>query len=251
MDNDYGAYGIFARFYDEFTENIDYDKRGRYFESIIKRFGGKSGGTLLDLACGTGSLSEVMSKTGFNVIASDISEDMLAAAEQKKIKSGSDILYIKQDMTDFLLPGPVDIVICALDSLNHLDGIGEIEKTFRCVNKALEKDGLFIFDMNSIYKHRELLGNNRFVYEREDVFFVWQNEYDNGKVDMYLDFFIPVGEEMYERYSEDITEIAYEPDKITFLLEKTGFEPLAVYGDDSFEKAYERTERLIFTARKK
>ena len=250
MDNDNIAYGIFARFYDEFTENIDYQKRGEYFDSIIKRFGGIKNGKLLDLACGTGSLSEVMSSMGYDVTGADISEDMLAEAEHKRFQTGSNILYILQDMTELALDKPVDIVICALDSLNHLAGEGEVEKAFSSVSQNLKDGGLFIFDMNSIYKHSEILGNNRFVYERDDVFFVWQNEYENGRVDIFLDFFIPLESGLYERYSEDFSEIAYSTEKMTELLEKTGFSQLAIYGDDSFEQPNEHTERLIFVAQK-
>ncbi len=244
------SYGIFASVYDLLTENVEYEKRVEYVDSIIKKFNGKKNGVLLDLACGTGTLSELFSQYGYDVIGIDNSPDMLSVAMNKKYESGKNIQYVCQDMRKLNLYGNVDITVCALDSLNHLKSFADVEKTFECVFKFTEPDGLFIFDMNTIYKHREVLGSNTFIYDTDDVYCIWQNSCEDNTVSIYLDFFIPDDDGLYERYSEDFTETAYPIEQITHSLENIGFELLAVYGDDSFDTVNDKTERAIFVVRK-
>ena len=124
-------YSAFARYYDELTANIDYKKRGEYFHSIIKRFKTTKDNILLDLACGTGSISEVMAGLGYDVIGVDYSEEMLGIAMDKKFDSGLDIQYICQDMRELDLYGTVDVTVCALDSINHLAGLDDVKKVLR------------------------------------------------------------------------------------------------------------------------
>ncbi len=244
------SYGVFASVYDLLTENVEYDKRATYINSIIEKYGGKKNGILLDLACGTGSLSELFSAQGYDVIGIDNSPDMLSVAMNKKYESGNNIQYVCQDMREIDLYGNVDITVCALDSLNHLKRFDDVKKVFQRIFKFTENGGLFIFDMNTVYKHREVLGNNTFVYETDDVYCVWQNSCEEDTVSIYLDFFMPDDDGLYERYSEDFTETAYPIETIKKALIETGFEILAVYGDDSFENVTDTTERAIFTVRK-
>lgn len=244
------SYGIFASVYDLLTENVEYDKRAEYINSIIKKFSGKEKGVLLDLACGTGTLSELFSAQGYDVIGIDNSPDMLSIAMNKKYESGNNIQYVCQDMREIDLYGNVAITVCALDSLNHLKSFDDVKKVFQRVFKFTENGGLFIFDMNTVYKHREVLGNNTFVYDTDDVYCVWQNSCEGDTVSIYLDFFMPDDDGLYERYSEDFTETAYPVGQIKNALTETGFEILAVYGDDSFEDITDTTERVIFTVRK-
>ncbi len=244
------SYGIFASVYDLLTENVEYDKRAAYINSIINKFGGKENGVLLDLACGTGSLSELFSAQGYDVIGIDNSPDMLSIAMNKKYESGNNIQYVCQDMREINLYGNVDITVCALDSLNHLKCFDDVKKVFQRVFRFTESGGLFIFDMNTVYKHREVLGNNTFIYDTDDVYCVWQNSCESDTVSIYLDFFMPDDDGLYERYSEDFTETAYPIEQIKKALTKTGFEILAVYGDDSFDAVTDTTERVIFTVRK-
>ncbi len=243
------SYGIFAEFYDSLTENVEYQKRGEYFNSIIERFGGKKG-VLLDLACGTGSLSEVFDSFGYDVIGIDNSADMLCIAMNKKIEKGNNIQYVCQDMRKLDLYGNIDVTICALDSLNHLDSLSDIEAVFDGVYRFTEPGGLFIFDMNTEYKHREILGNNTFVYDKEDVYCVWQNFYENGIVSIYLDFFVPDENGMFEKFSEEFNETAYPLDDIKKLIENKGFEILGIYDEDSFEPIKANTQRAVFAVRK-
>lgn len=246
----YNGYGVFASVYDLLTENVEYERRAKYFDSLIKKLGGKQNGVLLDLACGTGSLSELFDSLGYDVIGIDNSPEMLGVAMDKKFESGRDIRYVCQDMRKLELYGNADITVCALDSLNHLENLSDVKKVFERVFRFTEPGGLFIFDMNTQYKHREVLGNNTFVYDTDDVYCVWQNSCTDSTVSIYLDFFIPDENGHYERYSEDFTETAYPVDEIIQAITQTGFEPEGIYAEDSFDEVCETTERVVFAVRK-
>ncbi len=246
------GYKSFSYFYDLLTENISYKKRAEYFDELIKRHGGKKN-ILLDLACGTGSLSEEMSRRGYDVIGVDNSEDMLNTAIEKKIENGLDIQYLCQDMTQLDMFGTIDVTICALDGINHLLNISDIERTFKRVSLFCEPEGLFIFDINTPYKHKNILGNNTFVYDMETVFCIWQNTYngnDDNRVDMSLTFFEKLKNGMYERYEDEFSEIAFEEDIIDELLRKSGLKIAAKYDYDSFDPPKKDSEKLVYVTRK-
>lgn len=250
------GYSVFSKYYDVLTENIDYAERAEYFEKLIRRFGGKAGGILLDLACGTGSLSEEMAKLGYDVIGVDGSEEMLSEALDKKLESGLPIQYLCQDMTELDMFGTIDVTICALDSLNHLESLSDIKRTIEKVSLFCEPGGLFLFDMNTPYKHKNTLADKTYVYDMEDIFCVWQNEYEGGadeRVNIYLDFFEKSDGEkgLYSRSSEDFSEIAFERDIIEDMLSKAGFELLAEYDYDTDESPTEASEKIVYAARKK
>ena len=144
------GYSVFARYYDELTANIDYKKRGEYFHEIIKKFKQTKENILLDLACGTGSISEVMAGLGYDVIGVDLSDEMLGMAIEKKFDSGLNIQYLCQDMRKLDMYGTIDITICALDSINHLASLDDVRKVFENVAFFSEQEGLFIFDENKL-----------------------------------------------------------------------------------------------------
>ncbi len=246
------GYKSFSYFYDMLTENISYKKRAGYFDELIKRHGGKKN-ILLDLACGTGSLAEELSRMGYDVIGVDNSEDMLNAAIEKKIKNGLDIQYLCQDMTQLDMFGTIDVTICALDGINHLPNISDVERTFERVSLFCEPEGLFIFDINTPYKHKNILGNNTFVYDMETVFCIWQNTYngnDDNRVDMSLTFFEKLENGMYERYEDEFSEIAFEEYIIDELLRKSGLQIAAKYDYDSFDPPKRDSEKLVYVTRK-
>ena len=242
-------YNFFAQFYDELSLNVEYEKRARYFDELINEFGiGR--GILLDLACGTGTLSFEMEKLGYDVIGTDLSEEMLDEAIKKKLEINSSAIFLNQDMTELDMFGTVSSTICSLDSVNHLDSLEKVEKTFGKVSLFTEPGGVLIFDVNTSYKHTEILGDNAFVFENEDCFLAWQNEVEEDKsVNMYLDFFIPNGEG-YSRESEFIKEYFYSDEELETALNKSGLEVCAVYDDLSKSKPHQKSERKIFVARK-
>lgn len=245
-------YSDFAFYYDGLTKNVDYKKRAAYFDMLIKKYCTSGGSYLVDLACGTGSLSEEFSSMGYDVVGIDYSEEMLSEALNKKFDSGSDIQYVCQDMTSFELYGNADIIICALDSINHLETADDIRKTIERAYLFLQKGGVFIFDANTAYKHREILGDNAFVFENEQVFCAWQNSYseEDNRVDISLDFFEKNDEGKYNRYCEDFSEIAPETEVIDRFLTDAGFSVEAHFDEDSTDPVHEKSQRIIYIAKK-
>lgn len=246
------GYGSFSAFYDRLTMNISYKERAEYFDSLVKRLGGKKN-ILLDLACGTGSLSEEFAKMGYDVIATDSSAEMLSCALDKKFESGLPIQYLCQDMTELDMFGTIDVTVCALDSLNHLANRSDIQKTFDRVSLFCEPGGLFLFDVNTPYKHRNILADNTFVYDLEDIYCVWQNSFTESTdctVNISLDIFEKDGSGKYSRYSEEFSEIAPCREDIEQMLVKSGMNVLAVYDYDTFDPPRSSSEKLVFAAGK-
>lgn len=244
------GYGVFSRFYDRLTENVNYPVRARYFDQLIRRWAGRPVELLLDLACGTGTLSVELSKLGYDVIGADGSEEMLAAALEKKMKHQADILFVCQDMENLDLYGTVDVVVCALDSLNHVTSPETLQKIFNRVSLFLAPGGLFLFDVNSLYKHREVLAGQTFVYDYGDIYCVWQNTCEDGEtVEISLDIFEQLEDRNdYQRYSECFSERAYSHEQILGFLKESGMELLAIYGDDTLEPPSDMSQRLIYAA---
>lgn len=247
------GYSAFAYFYDKLTLNISYKERAQYFDKLVSVHNGKRG-ILLDLACGTGSLSEEFAKMGYDVIGVDGSETMLNEALDKKFDSGLPIQYLCQDMRKLDMFGTIDVTICALDSLNHLNSLDDIQKTFERVSLFCEPGGLFIFDMNMPYKHKNVLASNTFVYDLEDVYCVWQNSFDSSsedcRINATLDIFEKNEDGSYRRYYDELSEIAFEREIIEQALIKAGMTVEAVYDYDTFNAPRTDSEKLVFTARK-
>lgn len=242
------SYSAFADYYDFLTENIDYNEISEYYNRLNEKFGGIKG-IMLDLACGTGNLSLLLSRMGYDVIGVDISEEMLSVAVSKEHEG---IEYLCQSMTELDMFGTIDGTICSLDSINHLENIDEVRKAFEKVSLFSNKGALFMFDINTIYKHENVLSDNTFVYDTEKVYCVWQNEYaGEGRTDIYLDFFSVDAESgLYERYYDDFSETAYPLRVIEKLLIETGFEVCACYEYLTENKPCENTEKVTFVARK-
>lgn len=246
-------YSVFAYYYDDLTQNVNYHERALYFNSLIEKFGGNTSGVLLDMACGTGSICEEMAKLGYDVIGADISEGMLNVAMDKKFDSGLNIQYVKQDMRNLDMFGTMDVILCVLDSLNHLPTIQDIQQTFERVSLFTEPNGLFIFDMNTLYKHKEVLANNSYIYETDDVFCAWENYYNasDNRVDITLNFFERCDANgKYNRYIEEFSEWAYSIDDILKALDSAGLKLIAMYDDDTFNPPSEHSQRVVFVSKK-
>ncbi len=242
------GYDIFARYYDALTVNVNYAQRAEYIEKLLKKLGHAPGLTL-DLACGTGSLTLELYKRGFDVYGIDGSSAMLSEAKDKAYDMEADVLFLYQKMQQLDLYGTVDTVICALDSINHLSGEEQVQETFKRVAFFMNDDGWFIFDVNTPYKHENVLGSNTFVYDLTDVYCVWQNKYDphNGSVRISLDFFERNGKS-YTRSSERFFEQVYTPEKIKEMLKNAGFDRVEIFGDLSFDEPTPTEQRLVFAA---
>lgn len=245
------SYSYFAKVYDLLTDNAEYAKAAERYVALAARYG-KGSGRAVDLGCGTGSLSVELCRLGYDVIGVDISPDMLSHAYNKAADKKLPIQFVCQDMTELELGGKVDVIFSYLDCIDHLPSMSEVKRTFERCAMHLDEGGLFIFDVNTVYKHREILSDNVFVFEREGLFCIWQNFYneENDSVDILLDFFEETDDGRYERYSEEFTERAYILGDISRRLEEAGFEVLGVYDEMTDAPASENSERAVFCARK-
>lgn len=244
------SYSEFADVYDILMKDAEYKKRTAYLWKLFKTHG-KTPKLLLDLACGTGEFSNAFAKKGIEVIGVDMSEDMLAVAREKTADNGLDILYLCQKAEELDLYGTVDGAICCLDSLNHITDIKNLTKAIKKVSLFLEEGSLFIFDLNTEYKHKNILGNNTFVMDEEDVYCVWQNRFDEKRLvtQITLDFFNFNGEN-YIRSSETFKERVYTKEQIEEILTKAGLEIQALYDDLSMCAPKEESQRIIYVTKK-
>ena len=245
------SYDIFSGFYDRLTDNVEYEKRADYFCRLLSMCD-INAGILLDLGCGTGSMSVKMADKGFDVIGVDISIGMLGVAQQKMYESGKQILFLNQPMQDIDLYGTVDCAICVLDGINHLNDSDEVRQTFEKVSLFMNKGGAFAFDVNTIYKHKNVLADNAFIYDFDDLYCAWQNSYneEDNSVDITLDFF-EEEEGVYYRSGESFSEQAYELGEISAWLEDAGFEIIGIYDDLTTTPVKPDSERAVFLAKKK
>ncbi len=245
------GYNAFAEVYDKLTDNIEYKKRADYVSALFDRYGVRGKEPILDLACGTGSLTIELAKLGYDMIGVDSSYAMLSQAQNKKYEENVDVLFLCQDMTELDLYGTISGAVCMLDSLNHLDSAEDVKRTIEKVGLFMEHGGIFIFDVNTIYKHREILGNNTFVYDCDDVYCVWQNSLnDDDSVDISLDIF-ERKDGAYYRSGEEFSERAYPIGRYKKWLGDAGFELLHIYDEMSDRELNDQTQRAVFVARYK
>lgn len=246
------SYGDFAYFYDGLTQNVDYEKRCSYISNLLAE-NGVGEGILLDLACGTGTVSIIMSHLGYDVIGVDASEDMLSVAQEKKMETGEDVIFLCQNMQQLDLFGTINAAVSTLDSINHVTNEAEVKEIFRRVSLFMEDKGLFIFDVNTPYKHKEILGDNTFVYDTDEAYCVWQNTTDESLLTkVSLDIFEKDedDEETYYRYSEEFCERAYDLDKIKSWLQEYKFEVIGIYEEMTKDEVKPNTQRAVFVAKK-
>ncbi len=235
-------YKGFANIYDRLID-FDYNKIADYYESVFEKFGERPK-LMLDLGCGTGTLTHIMRGRGYDMIGVDASEEMLMQAKNKD----SDILYLCQSMTGFELYGTVDAAISSLDCANYLLEDGELFKMFSLINNYLNPNALFIFDISSEKKLSETLGNNTFIYEEANIFYTWENSFDGNLLDMRLNFFEKDGN-IYRRTEEGQTQRAYSIEEVLDKAKKAGLICEGVFDGFTFENAKVDSERHVFVMR--
>ena len=246
------AYGsAFAAWYDLLTGEIDYPARAGYFDQMIRTWIPVTAQTiLLDLACGTGSLSVAFSELGYDVIGVDASAEMLSEAAAKN-SGDRPVLFLCQPFDRLDLYGTVDAAVCALDSINHIDDPDTVRKAFERVSLFTVPGGLFVFDVNTEYKHRENLADNTYFYDFDEVYCVWQNTTSQDlRTEISIDLFGRDGD-AYFREEEHFFERAYSHDQLCGWLEEAGYELLGVYAGDTFDPVQEDTQRAVYLARKR
>lgn len=244
------AYTSFASVYDTFMDNIPYEEWAEYLSGLLAEYE-VTDGIVLDLGCGTGTLTELMAARGFDMIGVDYSEEMLEIAMEKRAESGRDILYLLQDMREFELYGTVRAVISICDSLNYITEEEELEEVFRLVNNYLDPEGVFIFDFNTVYKYREILGDQTIAESREDCSFIWDNYYyEEEQINEYeLSLFLQEEGNLYRKYVETHYQKGYELETIKSLLEKSDMKFVTAYDAFTRNPPTKESERVYVIAR--
>lgn len=244
------AYESLAFSYDALTYDIPYEKILTFWEALLRR-NRVQANTVLDLACGTGSLSVLLAEKGYRVIGADASEDMLtvAAAKAAELEENRPF-FVHQTMQRLRLPQPVDAAICALDSINYVTKPEDVQKVMRRVYAALRPGGLFVFDINTPCKLRGLDGQV-FLDETDDCYCVWRAQFDSGRnLCRYgMDLFRKSGS-LWQRSFEEHLEYAYSAQELCRWLQEAGFTKIACYADRKLRKPAENEQRIYFSAKK-
>jgi len=240
------SYGALAGAYDALTTDVRYLRRADFLERLFR----KSlipVHTVLDLACGTGTLSCLLAERGYGVTAVDASEDMLAVAQQKAEGLVSPPLFLHQSMPRLRLLEPVDAVICTLDAINYLTKPADVQRTFERVSRWLKPGGQFIFDINSVQKLRRMDGQ-MYLDETDDIYCVWRTRYSSRTriATYWVDLFQKRKDGTWERSCEEHRERAYEIDELTGYLRAAGFDRIFVTGDLRSAPPRADEDRVIF-----
>ena len=234
-----GAYSILAKYYDTLMGDFDYDG---YFEFIKDRIVGEG----VDLACGSGEMTIRLAKDGKKMMGVDLSGEMLNVATQKAKKYALDVKWINLDMTQLELNHPVDFITCVWDGVNYIDG-SDLPKFFDTVRAALKDGGKFVFDISSQYKLEEILGDNLFCEDYDDVTYIWSNALGDGYVDMDIDFFEKIEGDTYRRIEESHRQYIHSVDFIKSCLKNWRVE---TFDGETYGKPNAKSKRIIFFAQK-
>lgn len=278
------SYTDFAQVYDELMDETPYEEWCDYLVTLLKKHGNTENdtnvtnrdneticerttadtasefvaenlaqerNTILDLGCGTGTLTELLARRGYDMIGVDNAQEMLQIAMEKRERSGLDILYLLQDMREFELYGTVGAVISVCDSLNYLLTEEDIVRTFAKVNDYLYPQGLFIFDFNTVYKYAEVIGDATIAENREDCSFIWENYYhEEQEINEYdLTVFVTEGR-LFRRFHEVHYQRGYRLEQMKALLLQAGLEFLEALDADTHGEVTEESERIYVVARK-
>lgn len=241
-----GSYENFARVYDELMDNVPYEEWAQFILNLLQDRK-ITEGLVLELGCGTGKLMTLLGKAGFDMIGVDNSVEMLQIAREK---TSQDFLYLLQDMREFELYGTVKAVISVCDSVNYITKKEELRKVFQLVNNYLDPEGLFIFDFNTEYKYRELIGETVIAEDREDVSFIWFNEYDEESHlnDIDLKVFVQEEGDIYRKFQEEHIQRGYTLPEIKQLLEESGLIFLEAYEEYTTQAPQMDSGRIVVVA---
>lgn len=248
-------YDLLAPFYDKFNGgDINYSDWADFIEKIINKhyLVGKPE-LVLDLGCGTGSMTLELAKRGYDMTGIDYSAEMLGIAGSRAAAEcvSDKMLWLMQDMRSFELYGTVDVAVCCLDGINHLTGSGDLDKTFDLVHNYLIPDGLFIFDINGKYKFENVYADRSYVIENEDAVCIWQNYYNSKSklCDFYITLFREGSDGRYERYDEIQRERMYTLRSVKAALKRNSLEFIGAWESFGFDEASDGSERIYIAAR--
>ena len=244
------AYEDFAEVYDTFMDNTPYEEWSRFVVKALREEK-ISEGLVLDLGCGTGTMTELLAEEGYDMIGVDLSDRMLDIAMEKREKSGKDILYLQQDMREFELYGTVRAVICLCDSLNYLLEEKELLETFRLVNNYLDPGGLFLFDFNTVYKYETVIGDSVIAENRDECSFIWENYYEeNEQINEYdLTIFVKQENDLFRKFTETHLQRGYTLAVMKRLVEEAGLIFKEALDADTHGPVTEESERIYVLAK--
>lgn len=247
-----GSYNNFASYYDYLmSEDINYERIVDFIENIFIEYEIEPQ-LVADLACGTGNITVPMSKRGYEMIGIDKSVQMLDVARAKAVSEKEDILFLNQSITKLDLYGTCDAFLCMIDGVNYIINPKALYNMFSRINKCfINPKGVFIFDISSYYKIKNIIGNNTFIHDGDDIFYTWENKFyeKNNLCNMYLNFFVRKGKG-YKRFSEHHIQRGYKREEIKMLLKKAGFKDIMEFNGFSMEKADDKSQRIVFVCRK-
>lgn len=244
------AYGEFAKIYDELiNEDINYDEMVKRILEICTDNNVELN-DYLDIACGTGNVTIRIAEHFKNIYGVDLSEDMLREAFEKFKAARIKGKIICQDMTELSLNNKFDLITSVLDSTNYITDLDDLKSYFKGVHEHLKDNGLFIFDVNSYYKLSEILGNNIYTYSEEEVFYTWENVFEDNLLSMFLTFFVKKGE-LYERFEEEHLERAYTEVELERALESVNLSVICKFDGYTNNDVQANSERIVYVVKKK
>lgn len=242
------AYTGFAYVYDEYMDNIPYEEWGQYMIALLKENGVSGDSSVLELGCGTGTVTRMLAKEGYDCVGLDMSEDMLSIASEKTFEEGSQVIYTCQDMRDFEVPYEVDGMISIGDSMNYITSVPDLESVFACVSENLKKGGVFIFDLKTIHFFRDILSDNTYAQNRDDSAFIWDNCYEEKtRNNIYnLAVFVLNEDGAFDRYEENHCQHGFTMEEVLSSAEAAGLTCTATYDAFSHDAPKDDSERLYF-----
>lgn len=244
------SYTDFAGLYDEFMEDTPYDEWCSFITEKLSK-AGIDDGLVCELGAGTGEMTRRLRDRGFDMIGIDSSVDMLNVAREKE-ENPEEILYLNQDMREFELYGTVRAIVSVCDCINYLLEPDDIIQTFKLVNNYLDPKGLFIFDFNTDYKYREVIGDATIAENRDDASFIWENFYDaeTGINEYDMTFFVKEGE-LFRRFTETHLQKGYTVEEMKKYIEASGLEFIEAIDMDTYKKVNAESERVAIVARER
>ena len=245
------AYSEFSRVYDIFMDNIPYEDWFKYIHRTLLEYGIDEG-IVAELGCGTGTMTELLAKAGYDMIGIDSSMEMLEVAMDKRVESGlEDILYLNQDMCEFELYGTVKAIVSVCDSISYILEEEDLKHTFKLVKNYLDPEGIFIFDFTTEQKYLDIK-DSTIAENREDGSFIWENTYyEDEKVNEYqLTLFLPDVQGKFDKYQEVHEQRAYSLDEIISYIDSVGMKILKISDDYKGKEVNDKSKRIVIVAQK-
>ncbi|WP_102345525.1 class I SAM-dependent DNA methyltransferase [Bacillus sp. Marseille-P3661] len=245
------SYNYFAMLYDTLMEDVPYESWLNYIDQKVAQYG-NGGKRLLDLGCGTGTISIPLALQGYEVTGVDLSDEMLTIAQEKASVARANITFFQQDMRELAGFQSFDCIGIFCDSLNYLQTEEDVLQTFTTIYKQLSPQGLILFDVHSIYKINDIFIGQTYARNDEEISYIWncyQGETANS-VEHELSFFVQCDDYLYERFDEVHFQRTFSIDQYVQMLSQVGFEILEITADFKDENPSEASERIFFTAKK-